>query len=326
MKKVVIIGAGPAGLTAAYQLLSKSNEYEVLILEKDKQVGGISKTVKYKGNRIDIGGHRFFTKNEEVKKIWLSVLPIQGKKAFDDKKLKRNVQLKRGGPDPEKTDEVLLIRNRVSRIYYENKFYDYPVTLNLQTIKNLGFFRTIHVGMSYIRYQIKKRKEKNLEDFYINRFGKKLYSMFFEGYTEKVWGRSPAKISKEWGYQRVKGISIKTVLKDYFYRLLNIKNKNKETSLIDSFYYPKYGPGQLYEEMAKKVKKMGGTIIKKSKVSKICINNNKVKSITYIKDGKEIIVDADILISTMPIKDLIYSMNKKNDKVLKISQKSLFNF
>lgn len=320
MKKVVIIGAGPAGLTAAYQLLSKSKEYEVIILEKDKQVGGISKTVKYKGNRIDIGGHRFFTKNDEIRNLWLSILPVQGKKAYDDKKMKRDVKLKRGGPDPKKVDEVFLIRNRVSRIYYENKFYDYPVTLNFQTIKNLGFFRTIHAGMSYIRYQIKNKKESNLEDFYINRFGKKLYQMFFEGYTEKVWGRSPSKISKEWGYQRVKGISIKAVLKDYFCRVLKIKNKNKEMSLIDSFYYPKYGPGQLYEEMAKKVKKMGGKIIKKSNVSKIYISDNKVKSVTYEKDDKEFTIDADILISSMPIKDLVSSMNRKPSNVLKIAE------
>lgn len=319
MKKVVIIGAGPAGLTAAYQLLKNSKDYEVIILEKEKQVGGISKTVTYKGNRIDIGGHRFFTKNEEVKKIWTSILPIQGKKSYDDKKLKRVKKLKRGGPDPERVDKVMLIRNRVSRIYYENNFYDYPITLNIKTILNLGFFRTVVSGCSYLRYQIKNKKENSLEDFYINRFGKKLYSMFFEGYTEKVWGRKPKDISKEWGYQRVKGISIKEVLKDYFYKVFHIKNKKKETSLIEEFYYPKYGPGQLYEELARTVKKMGATIYKNSEVVKITKKKDKIESITYLKDQKEYKEYCDIVISSMPIKDLIEDLNNVPKKVFKVA-------
>lgn len=319
MKKVVIIGAGPAGLTAAYQLLKQRNDYQVIILEKEKQVGGISKTVHYKGNRMDIGGHRFFTKSQEVKEIWTSILPIQGKKSYDDKKLKKVKKLKRGGPDPEKEDKVLLIRDRVSRIYYENNFYDYPITLNWKTIQNLGFFRTIVSGFSYLKYQILKKKECNLEEFYINRFGKKLYSMFFEGYTEKVWGRKPKDISKEWGYQRVKGISIKAILKDYFYRLFHIQNKKKETSLIEEFYYPKYGPGQLYEELEKKVKKMGATIYQNSEVVKITKKKEKIESITYLKDKKEYKEDCDIVISSMPIKDLIEDLNSVPKNVREIA-------
>lgn len=319
MKKVVIVGAGPAGLSAAYQLLKKSKDYEVIILEKDSQVGGISKTVKYKGNRLDIGGHRFFTKSRDVENLWTTILPIQGKKAYDDKILKRNLKLKRGGPNPEKDDKVLLIRNRVSRIYYENKFYDYPVSINFSTIRNLGIIRTIKAGFSYIRYQIKSKEEKNLEDFYINRFGKKLYSMFFEGYTKKVWGRDPKNISKDWGYQRVKGISIRAVIKDYFYRFFHLKNKEKETSLIESFYYPKYGPGELYEELAHIVKKMGATIIKKSEVIKINKKNNKIESIVYKKADKEYIENLDILISSMPLKDLVEILNNKPKAILDIA-------
>ena len=319
MKKVVIIGAGPAGLTAAYQLLKESKDYQVIILEKEKQVGGISKTIYYKGNRMDIGGHRFFTKNKQVKEIWTSILPIQGKKAYDDKKLKKVKKFNKGGPDPEKEDKVLLIRDRVSRIFYENNFYDYPITLNFKTIRNLGFFRTIISGFSYLKYQVLKKKENNLEDFYRNRFGKKLYSMFFEGYTEKVWGRKPKDISKEWGYQRVKGISIKEILKDYFYRLFHIQNKNKEISLIEEFYYPKYGPGQFYEELAKKVKNMGATIYQNSEVVKITKKKNKIESITYLKDKKEYKEDCDIVISSMPIKDLIENLNSVPKKVLEIA-------
>lgn len=321
MKKVVIIGAGPAGLTAAYQLLKSSKDYQVIILEKEKQVGGISKTVQYKGNRIDIGGHRFFTKSKEVEEIWTSILPIQGKKSYDDKRLKRVKKLKKGGPDPEKKDKVLLIRDRVSRIYFENNFYDYPITLNLKTILNLGFFRTIVSGFSYLKYQIINKQECNLEDFYINRFGRKLYSIFFEGYTEKVWGRKPRDISKEWGYQRVKGISIKSLLKDYFYRLFHIQNKKKETSLIEKFYYPKYGPGQFYEELAKMVKKMGATIYQNSEVVKITKKKDKIESITYIKDKKEYKEYCDIVISSMPIKDFVENLNIVPKKVLKIASR-----
>ena len=319
MKKVVIIGAGPAGLTAAYKLLKENKDYQVVILEEEKQVGGISRTVKYKGNRIDIGGHRFFTKSLEIEEFWKELLPVQGKKSYDDKKLNINKKLSKGGPDPEKCNEVLLIRNRVSRIFYENKFYDYPVSINLQTIKNLGIIRTIRCGFSYMKARIFPKKENNLEDFYINRFGKKLYSMFFLNYTEKVWGRSPLNISKEWGYQRVKGISISTVIKNYFFKVLNITNKNKETSLIEDFYYPKYGPGQLYEVMAKEIKKMGGVIKTNSKVIKINKNNNRISQVVYCENENEYKEDVDILISSMPIKDLLIAMEKVPKNILKVS-------
>lgn len=319
MKKVVIIGAGPAGLTAAYKILKLSKDYEVLILEEDSNVGGISKTIKYKGNRMDIGGHRFFTKDEEIKKIWTDILPIQSKNSYDDKKLKRKKLLPKKGPDPEKEDKVMLVRNRISRIFYHNKFFDYPISLNLKTIKNLGFVSTIVCGFSYLKSLIFKRKEDSLETFYINRFGKKLYSMFFCGYTEKVWGRSPSKISKEWGEQRVKGVSITAVLKDYFCKVFKIKQKKKETSLIENFYYPKYGPGQLYEEMAKKIQSMGGVIIKKSKVVKINKTKDKINSIVYKKANKDYIEQLDILISSMPIKDLINSMKKVPSNIVDIA-------
>lgn len=319
MKNVVIIGAGPAGLTAAYQLLKNSyDKYKITIIEEDSQVGGISKTVNYKGNKIDIGGHRFFTKEKKVEKIWTDILKLQSEKSYDDKILNREKNLPKNGLDPEKNDNVLLIRNRVSRILYKDKFYDYPVTVNYKTIRNLGFFRTLECGFSYLKYKIWNKKEENLEDFYINRFGKKLYSMFFEGYTEKVWGRSPKLISKEWGYQRVKGISISEVLKNYFSKLLNLNTNKVEASLIESFYYPKYGPGQLYEEMEKQIKSMGGKILKNSKVIKINQKDRKVKNVIYIRNDKEYTKNTDILISSMPINDLVNSFNEVDDEVLKI--------
>lgn len=320
MKNVVIIGAGPAGLTAAYELLKKGNhQYKVTIIEEEKQVGGISKTINYKGNRMDIGGHRFFTKENKVKKIWTELLPVQAKPSYDDKVLKIKKSLPKKGPDPETCNDVMLKRNRVSRIFYEDKFFDYPISINLKTIKNLGLIRTVECGLSYLKYKIIRKKENNLEDFYMNRFGKKLYSMFFLGYTEKVWGRKPKDISKEWGYQRVKGISISAVLKDYISKILKIKNNHKEVSLIDQFYYPKYGPGQLYEAMAKKIEDMGGRIIKNSKVIRVMQKENKIQCITYLKNGKEYSKKVDILISSMPVKDLIESMNDVDKKIYDIA-------
>ena len=310
MKKVIIIGAGPAGLTMAHELLKddENKEYDVTVLEKGFQVGGISKTVRYKENRMDIGGHRFFSKDDRVMKFWSELMPIQGKNSFDDEILGREKPLVDGGPDPEKTDEVMLIRHRVSRIYYLKKFFDYPISMKKETIQNLGLGRTVKAGFSYLHACIHKLPEDSLENFYINRFGKTLYSMFFEKYTEKLWGRHPREISADWGAQRVKGISIKAVIKDMFNKKFGKKNKkNTETSLIEQFWYPKYGPGHLWETVAKKDEELGAKIIMGAKVSTIKFSDGKAKSVSYIKDGKEVNLDADIVVSSMPMNDLINS-------------------
>ena len=186
MKKAIIIGAGPAGLTAAYYLL-KETDIHPIIIEKEDFVGGIARTVEYKGNRMDIGGHRFFSKNQEIVDLWEDLLPVQGKKAMDDKLLKRNCQLQDNGPDPETADEVMLKRHRISRILYLRRFFDYPISLGLNTIANLGLMRLMLVIVSYIKAVFVKLPETNLENFMINRFGKKLYKMFFKDYTHKVW-------------------------------------------------------------------------------------------------------------------------------------------
>ena len=266
MQKVLIIGAGPAGLTAAYELLDKSRDFEVIVLEESDCFGGISRTVNYKGNRMDMGGHRFFSKVPEVNAWWEKMLPTQGAMPYDDVVLGRESTTVAGGPDPEQTDRVMLRRNRLSRIFFNSKFFDYPVSLKFATIKNMGFGTTLVVGFSYLKTLFHKREEKSLEDFYINRFGKKLYSMFFENYTENLWGRHPSEISPEWGAQRVKGLSIKAVLGDIFGKMFNKKNRKVETSLIEEFAYPKLGPGQLWDLTAADVEKLGGTIIKNAKV------------------------------------------------------------
>ncbi len=319
MKKIIIIGAGPAGLTAGYELLKTNSKYEVIILESEKQVGGISKTINYKGNRMDLGGHRFFSKSERVNEFWKELMPTQGKDSFDDKKLKRVKSLSVGGPDPEKEDNVMLVRNRVSRIYYLKKFFDYPISLKFQTFYNMGLVRTIQSGFSYLKSLIIKKPEDSLENFYINRFGKKLYSMFFEGYTEKLWGRHPKEISADWGAQRVKGISIVAVIKDSLSKIFHIKSKNKETSLIEEYLYPKYGPGHLWEKVAKDFEKMGGTILTKHNVIKVKENNGKITSVVCEHNGEEVTIKGDIFISSMPIKDLMNGMDKVPSKISKIA-------
>ena len=321
MKKVLIIGAGPAGLTAAYELLDKSKDFEVTVFEESDVFGGISRTVNYKGNRMDMGGHRFFSKVPEVNEWWEKMLPTQGSMPFDDIELGRTSTVKDGGPDPEKTDRVMLRRNRLSRIFFKAKFFDYPISLKFETIKNMGFGTTIVVGFSYLKTIFHKREEKSLEDFYINRFGKKLYSMFFEHYTENLWGRHPSEISPEWGAQRVKGLSIRAVLKDIFGKMFNKKNRTVETSLIEEFAYPKLGPGELWELTAADFEKMGGTIIKNAKVTKILKDrNNHLTGLIYEKDGKEITAEGDYVISSMPIKDLVMGMNDVPKEMLSIAQ------
>ena len=305
MKRIVIIGAGPAGLTAGYELLKKGG-YEVVILEKSDRIGGISQTVRYKGNRMDIGGHRFFSKDDRVNEWWQNIMPTQGAPSFDDKVLGREKTLADKGPDPEKEDRVMLVRNRVSRIYYSKHFFDYPISLKWSTLRNMGFGTTIKAGFSYLHSVFRKLPEDNLENFYINRFGRVLYSMFFEGYTEKLWGRHPREISADWGAQRVKGLSITAVIKDVFKKILPKKKDGEvETSLIEEYVYPKFGPGQLWEAVADDIVKMGGTIVKNSEVKYINTENGKIKSVVCLENGQEKVYEGDIFMSSMPVNDLI---------------------
>lgn len=313
--KIIIIGAGPAGLTAAYYLLKNSTNYEVIIIESEAEVGGISKTINYKGNRMDIGGHRFFTKNKQILAIWEELLPHQSFPSRDEIVLKINKDYQKNGVDPEKDDKVMLKRRRLSRIYYNKKFFDYPVSLSLATIKNMGLSNTTKCGFSYLKNTLLPKEETNLENFYINRFGKKLYSMFFEKYTEKVWGRHPSIISADWGAQRVKGLSIKEVLKNAFHKLFKIEEQTKETSLIEEFMYPKFGPGQLWEEMANKIIEMGGVIYKNSHVVALTKKKNKITSVTISHNEKKEIIKGDIFLSSMPLKDLVSSMNDVPTKI-----------
>ena len=308
-KKVVIIGAGPAGLSTAYEL-SKSDDYDITILELEKFVGGISRTAEYNGNRMDVGGHRFFTKVDRVSNLWHEVMPLQGEPSLDDILLQRKIELTEGGPDPEKEDRVMLKRNRISRIYFIKKFFDYPISMKARTFINMGFWRTMKSGFGYIGSSIHKRKEKSLEDFYINRFGKPLYQLFFESYTEKLWGVHPSKLSADWGAQRVKGLSLFKAFVTAITKPFRKKSAKVETSLISQFEYPKYGPGQLYTLLAESLQEKGVNIVYEAEVNQIVMNENKQITKVVCKNGQS--YDADYFVSSMPIKDLFESLGESN--------------
>lgn len=285
-KEVIIIGAGPAGLACAYYLL-KNTDFKPVILEESPYIGGISRTHFHNENRMDLGGHRFFTKSEEVMNFWQDILPFTHTHLL-----------------PENSNEnVFLTRNRVSRIYFLKKFFDYPISFKPQTFINMGFINVMKSGFGYLYSALFKRKETSLENFYINRFGQPLYKMFFEDYTEKVWGIHPSKISPDWGKQRVKGLSIFKVLLNCF-KL----NKEKETSLIEEFLYPPHGPGQFYQNVARKILDMGGRILLNHKVNGFEFENSSVKTVKTIDNNGNIeSFDAEAVFSSMPIKDLINS-------------------
>jgi protoporphyrinogen oxidase len=319
-KTAVIIGAGPAGLTAAYELVTKT-DIKPVVIEKANEIGGISRTVVHNGNRIDIGGHRFFSKSSVVMNWWREILPVQGAEAKDDK-IKREkygeispVKLTPGGPDPEKTDRVMLLRRRLSRIFFLRNFFDYPITLNGRTVSNLGLVRIARIGLSYMRVKIFPVKNiVSLEDFIISRFGRELYETFFKDYTEKVWGVPCSRIPADWGAQRIKGLSItKAVLhafKSLFKKEDSIEQKSTDTSLIEQFMYPKLGPGQMWETVARIVEEKGGVIIKNQEVVEVRLHGGIVREVVCLDRaaGKTTTYQGDYFFSTMPVKDLIAAM------------------
>ncbi|MCL2153661.1 MAG: hypothetical protein FWH57_12030, partial [Oscillospiraceae bacterium] len=261
---------------------------------------------------------RYFSRDNRVNEWWANIFPAQGKPSKDDAILGRDARISPGGPDPDSDDRVMLIRQRNSRIYYRNALFEYPVTLSWNTLRNMGLVSTLRACTSYLLALVRKLPEDNLENFYINRFGKSLYSMFFEGYTEKVWGRHPREITADWGTQRVRGLSILSVLKDVVTKLFRIKSKKVETSLIESFNYPKLGAGHLWTAVAEDIRKMGGVILTEKRVIQVerdeCGNVHKVgvgngDSNCDDDAGNIEEFNCDILISSMPIKDLISAMD-----------------
>ncbi|HET9057900.1 MAG TPA: NAD(P)/FAD-dependent oxidoreductase [Chitinophagaceae bacterium] len=337
MRKAIIIGAGPAGLTAAYELL-KRTDIKPIILEQSEYAGGLAKTVIYKGNRIDIGGHRFFSKSDRVIEWWLNILPIEKKAAgisldiaYQNKK--HHVPDEMVKQHNENGDKVMLVRNRLSRIYFKKKFFPYPIKLSFQTLKKLGLWNTLKIGFSYFIARISPVKpELSLEDFFINRFGKELYHTFFKDYTEKVWGVGCKEISAEWGKQRIKGLTISKAIahavKNIFQNKRDIRQKDIETSMIEQFLYPKYGSGQMWEEVANSVIAMGGEIYYNQKVVQVNIADKIISSVVSedMYTGKQSKWDAAYFFSTMPVKDFINCVNgdKVGDEIKLVNEGLLY--
>ncbi len=365
-RKAIIIGAGPAGLTAALEF-QRRTDVQPILLEASQEIGGISRTIRYKGNRMDIGGHRFFSKSDRVMQWWMDLMPpdlsadaptgvqisYQGKQrevpvparldqepvlrgvgplshdaeaeetdlADDGDLLAREAVTVVEAHEPESDDLVMLVRPRKSRIYYLRKFFDYPIKLTGSTISNLGPVRMSKIGVSYVMSRVKPiKEEKSLEDFLINRFGRELYLTFFKSYTEKVWGTPCDQISAEWGAQRIKGLSLTTALKHFVKKAFagkpkteaqgdNISQKGTDTSLIERFLYPKFGPGQLWEHVADKIVQGGGEIHMGWCVDRVISEGDRIVALEAVNgEGQRQRFDGDFFLSTMPMRELTHAL------------------
>lgn len=313
----IIAGAGPAGLTAALELLERTDVVPI-VYEADTLVGGLAKTVEHHGNRIDIGGHRFFSKSARVMHWWTDILPLQ-RLAPDELSGWISDASSGAGPDPDEEELVMLLRERRSRIMYLRRMFDYPVSLNANTVRNLGPVRMARIGLSYARARLRPiRHESSLEDFMVNRFGRELYSTFFEDYTEKVWGVPPSKIKADWGAQRIKGLSVSRALAHALRSMLpfrgsgrgDIYQRGTETSLIERFLYPKRGPGQLWEEVTRRVRERGGQVILGTTVVALHAQGDRIVAASVRDaDGNVERVEGDYFFSSIPIKDLIAGLD-----------------
>jgi protoporphyrinogen oxidase len=315
----IIIGAGPAGLTAAIELQRRSG-IQPIVIEADTQVGGLSRTVRYKGNRMDIGGHRFFSKSDRVMQWWLDLMPVEAGAAGNSELCYQGQQRSvpdGGSADPATDDLVMLVRQRRSRIYFMRRFFDYPIRLTADTLQKMGPLRTVRAGASYVRSALlPRRDEHTLEDFLINRFGRDLYETFFRSYTEKVWGVPCKEISAEWGAQRIKGLSLRGVVTHFLDKTFNganrddIAQKQTQTSLIEKFLYPKLGPGQLWEHAADLVRRDGGGIHLGIQIDRICSEGDRIVSVEGVDAaGQRVTFAGDYFFSTMPVRDLIRSLS-----------------
>lgn len=293
MKTVVIIGAGPAGLSAAYELLRESSDYKVVIFEKEDSVGGLAKTLTFDGGRVDIGGHRFFSKNEEVVALWKHILP--------------------------ETDGGMLLRDRESHILWDSKLINYPIRLDAQTFRVIGLSKGIRVGISYLAAKIHRKTICSLEDFYIDRFGKVLYSMFFKTYTKKLWGISADALSPDWGEQRVQRISLRTLILSAFGTF-----QKEERSLVSQYHYPAFGSGQLWDELSRKVMALGGIIHTGCTVEYLQVEDSCVSAIEYTDGTGRHRMLCDYVISSMPLKDLLLSMNAVPIEITSIANRLSF--
>ncbi len=336
-RTAVIIGAGPAGLTAALELLRRSGKtpegapaIRPIVLEADDSIGGISRTIRYKGNRMDIGGHRFFSKSDRVMQWWLDLMPIAdegaGHAVISYQNRHRSLPALHVHTQPQADPElVMLVRPRRSRIYFLRRFFDYPITLTADTLGKLGLARTARVGVSYLKSRLHQRRpEKSLEDFLINRFGRQLYLTFFKSYTEKVWGVRCDQISAEWGAQRIKGLSLTSAIGHFLRRTFSTRprgsdlaQKHTETSLIEQFLYPMHGPGQLWEHVADLIRQQGGEVLTGWRVDRLVTDKSQTDGAHRIvaaeaRDaaGERRRVPADYCFSTMPVTELVRALDQ----------------
>jgi len=276
---VVIIGAGPAGLTAAYEL-SKFGR-TALILEQDEIVGGISRTCEHDGYRFDIGGHRFFTKVEYVTQIWHEIL-----------------------------GDELITRPRLSRIYYRGRFFDYPLK-PVNALMGLGPIEAVRIGLSYLRAQIAPAsREVSFEDWVVNRFGRRLYEIFFKTYTEKVWGMPCSEISADWASQRIKQLDLVVALKNALLGSVATKSGEVVTTLIEEFEYPRLGPGQMWERCTELLADRGTKTLMKTRVTEIHHADGRVQSVTAQAEGRPpYTIPAEHVLCSMPIRTLLQSLH-----------------
>ena len=295
-KTAIIIGAGPGGLTAAYELLTRTDIHPV-VLERSTYMGGIARTIEYKGNRLDLGGHRFFSKSDRVMNWWFSQMPVGTVEEAKDSDLR------------------FLVRPRKSRIYFLRRFFEYPVQPTWETLRNFGLWRTAKIAGSYLRSVLFPiHPVNNLEEFFINRFGRELYQTFFKSYTEKVWGVPCTQIRAEWGAQRIGKLSLRKALGHFLSQGARrpekgVAQKDTETSLIEQFLYPKLGSGQMWEEVARKVVAAGGEILTGIDVSRVEIRDGRVIAM-YGKgvDARERRYEGDYFLSTTSLKELVDAM------------------
>lgn len=278
-KTAIVLGAGPAGLAAALELAQKN--HRVIVFEREELVGGISKTAEHHGYRFDMGGHRFFTKNREVEAWWHTALES----------------------DFQKT-------HRLSRIYYNRRFFKYPITIK-DALHNAGIGPSALWFLSFLRYKIKPiRPETSFADWVTNRFGKRLFETFFKSYTEKVWGIPTTELSAEWAVQRIKGLSLWEAVRNALFQ-----PKAKETSLIEEFNYPKFGPGMMYEAVAEQIKSAGGTILTGHQVAGLRHQDGKLTGVTVTKEGLSAEHSADVVVSTIPLPDTLALLFPDNAEV-----------
>lgn len=283
--KIVILGAGPAGLAAAYALCKRGER--PIVLEKSGEVGGICRTVNYKGYIFDIGGHRFFTKFDEVQALWEEVLGNE-----------------------------LVVRPRLSRIYYNGDFYDYPLRA-ANALRNLGPVESARCMLSYARASARPRGgEDNFEEWVSNRFGDRLFNIFFKSYTEKVWGIPTAEIGAEWAAQRIKNLELSTAVKDAVLRPLRgaLRPRGKQelvTSLIEQFHYPLRGPGQMYDRMRDRVLEMGGQILLHHGAERVEHTEGRVHAVVARGPQGELRLEADVVMSSMPLTLLVRALHPR---------------